>query len=597
MSGRRTASRHGRSTPGRSPTRSPAPSCRRSIQTSTYKQDGVGGLRGGYEYSRSANPTRTALEECLAALEGGRRGLAFASGLAAEDTMLRARARARRPRGHPGRRVRRDVPALRPGPGPLGCRPHAGRLHDVDAVRAAVRPGVTNLVWVETPTNPLLGIADIAALAEVAHDAGRAARRRQHLRVALPPAADRARRGRRRALHDEVPRRSLRRHRRRARRRRRRSSRSELAFHQNAMGAVAGPFDSWLVLRGIKTLGVRMDRHCANAERVVDLLTRPPRGAAGATTPGCRTIPGHEIAAKQMRGFGGMVSFRVAGGRRRPPRESAARTKLFTLGESLGGVESLIEHPGRMTHASVAGSPLEVPADLVRLSVGIETVDDLVGDLVQALAVTERRPLPRRRRRPATKGALVEVRVAAGSLRDRLAPTTSATDVAATASSAVRDSCGDAAATTRRRGSGPARSAGGGLRLAVVGYERAVTAEAGHRVGLSAGGRVVHVVRRPLDGEAVDALADNRPDVVLLVGGTDGGNAEVLLHNAHRLATAAAGAVVVAGNVDARDEVVQALRATAEVRRPDGQRPATASASSIPQPARDRRSGRSSSVT
>jgi cystathionine gamma-synthase len=157
----------------------------------------------------------------------------------------------------------------------------------------------------------------------------------------------------------------------------------ELAYHQNAMGAVAGPFDAWLVLRGVKTLAVRMDRHCANAERVADMLAAHPK-VAQVLYPGLPGHPGHEVAAKQMRGFGGMVSFRVAGG------EEAAvavcnRARLFTLGESLGGVESLIEHPGRMTHASAAGSALEVPSDLVRLSVGIESADDLLTDLTEAL--------------------------------------------------------------------------------------------------------------------------------------------------------------------------------------------------------------------
>jgi cystathionine gamma-synthase len=158
----------------------------------------------------------------------------------------------------------------------------------------------------------------------------------------------------------------------------------ELAFHQNAMGAVAGPFDAWLVLRGIKTLGVRMDRHCANAERIVEFLVEHP-AVSDVLYPGLATHPGHAVAAKQMRAYGGMVSFRVRGG-----EETALKVcglvSVFTLGESLGGVESLIEHPARMTHASVAGSPLEVPADLVRLSVGIENIDDLLDDLASALA-------------------------------------------------------------------------------------------------------------------------------------------------------------------------------------------------------------------
>jgi cystathionine gamma-synthase len=157
----------------------------------------------------------------------------------------------------------------------------------------------------------------------------------------------------------------------------------EVAFHQNAMGAVAGPFDSWLVLRGVKTLGVRMDRHCTNAERVVEMLAAHPK-VAHLYYPGLPEHPGHEVAAKQMKAFGGMVSFRHADGEA-AALEVCNRARVFTLGESLGGVESLIEHPGRMTHASVAGSPLEVPADLVRLSVGIESVDDLLADLAQAL--------------------------------------------------------------------------------------------------------------------------------------------------------------------------------------------------------------------
>jgi cystathionine gamma-synthase len=158
----------------------------------------------------------------------------------------------------------------------------------------------------------------------------------------------------------------------------------ELAYHQNAMGAVAGPFDSWLVLRGVKTLGVRMDRHCDNAERVVELLLAHSR-VVEVRYPGLAMDPGHDVAVKQMKRFGGMVSFRVAGGAA-AALAVCERTSVFTLGESLGGVESLIEHPGRMTHASVAGSPLEVPDDLVRLSVGIETASDLLADLDAALA-------------------------------------------------------------------------------------------------------------------------------------------------------------------------------------------------------------------
>ncbi len=348
---------------------------------STYKQDGVGGLRAGYEYSRSANPTRTALEECLAAVEGGARGLAFASGLAAEDTLLRTVCR-------PGDHV--VIPddayggtyrlfakvlerwGLSYDPVPLG---------DVEAVRAAVRP-TTKAIWVETPTNPLLGIADIAALAAVAHDAGALlvvdnTFASPYLQQPLALGADVVVHSTTKYAggHSDVVGGAL-------------IARSaelgdELAYHQNAMGAVAGPFDAWLTLRGLKTLAVRMDRHCDNAERVVDLLLTHPK-VHQVLYPGLPEHPGHEVAAKQMKRFGGMVSFRVAGGEEAAV-EVCNRARLFTLGESLGGVESLIEHPGRMTHASVAGSALEVPGDLVRLSVGIETIEDLLADLSQAL--------------------------------------------------------------------------------------------------------------------------------------------------------------------------------------------------------------------
>lgn len=350
--------------------------------TSTYKQDGVGGLREGYEYSRSANPTRTALEQSLASLENGARGLAFASGLAAEDTLLRA---ACRPGDHvvlPNdayggtyRLIARICAnwGLEFTPAPLG---------DLDAVRAALRPE-TKLVWCETPTNPLLGIADIAALAELAH--GHGAKlvvdntfASPYLQQPLALGADVVVHSTTKYMggHSDVVGGAL--------VAADRDFGDELAFHQNAMGAVAGPFDAWLVLRGIKTLGVRMDRHCANAERVVELLTGHP-AVSEVLYPGLPEHPNHDVAARQMSGFGGMVSFRLRGG-----DEAALKVcglvDVFTLGESLGGVESLIEHPGRMTHASVAGSVLEVPADLVRLSVGIEDADDLVADLTAALA-------------------------------------------------------------------------------------------------------------------------------------------------------------------------------------------------------------------
>jgi cystathionine gamma-synthase len=350
--------------------------------TSTFKQDGVGGLRGGYEYSRSGNPTRTALEECLAALEGGRRGLAFASGLAAEDTLLRTilepGAHAVIPDDAYGGTYRLFARVLER----WGVTAQPVSLHDVDAVRAAVQQTDTQVVWVETPTNPLLGIADIEALADVAHAAGALlvvdnTFASPYLQSPLALGADVVVHSTTKYLggHSDVVGGAL------------VVSESDLAerlaYHQNAMGAVAGPFDSWLVLRGAKTLGVRMDRHCANAARIVDVLTSHP-AVAQVYYPGLPEHPGHDVAARQMRGFGGMVSFRVVGGEP-AALDCCARLRIFTLAESLGGVESLVEHPGRMTHGSVAGTPLEVPADLVRLSVGIETADDLVADLTQAL--------------------------------------------------------------------------------------------------------------------------------------------------------------------------------------------------------------------
>ncbi|MFF9023719.1 cystathionine gamma-synthase [Streptomyces eurythermus] len=350
-------------------------------QVSTYKQDGVGGLRGGYEYSRSANPTRTALEENLAALDGGRRGLAFASGLAAEDTLLRTLL-------GPGDHV--VIPDDAYG-GTFrlfakvatrwGVEWSVADTADPAAVRAAITPK-TKAVWVETPSNPLLGITDIAAVAQVAHDAGVKlvvdnTFATPYLQQPLALGADVVVYSLTKYMggHSDVVGGAL--------VVADQALGEELAYHQNAMGAVAGPFDSWLVLRGTKTLAVRMDRHGENATKVADMLTRHPR-VTQVYYPGLPDHPGHEVAAKQMRSFGGMVSFRVAGGEE-AALEVCARAKVFTLGESLGGVESLIEHPGRMTHASVAGSQLEVPADLVRLSVGIENVDDLLEDLKQAL--------------------------------------------------------------------------------------------------------------------------------------------------------------------------------------------------------------------
>ncbi|MEU3498853.1 MULTISPECIES: cystathionine gamma-synthase [Kitasatospora] len=350
-------------------------------QVSTYKQDGVGGLREGYEYSRSANPTRTALEECLAAIEGGARGLAFASGLAAEDTLLRTLLKPGDhiviPNDAYGGTFRLFAKVLTR----WGVEFSVADTHHPEKVREAIRP-TTRAVWVETPSNPLLGITDLAAVAEIAHAAGAKlvvdnTFASPYLQQPISFGADVVVHSTTKYMggHSDVvggalvvadP-----------------GLAEEVAYHQNAMGAVAGPFDAWLVLRGIKTLGVRMDRHSENAEKVAELLAGHPK-VTQVLYPGLPTHAGHDVAAKQMKAFGGMVSFRVAGGEQAAV-EVCNRAQLFTLGESLGGVESLIEHPGRMTHASAAGSPLEVPADLVRISVGIESAADLLADLEQAL--------------------------------------------------------------------------------------------------------------------------------------------------------------------------------------------------------------------
>jgi len=351
-------------------------------QVSTYAQDGVGGLREGYEYSRTANPTRTALEECLATLEGGVRAVAFASGMAAEDCLLRTVCapgdHVLIPHDAYGGTYRLFDKVL--SRWQVSYRPV--HLADSRAVRVALAERPVRAVWVETPTNPLLSIVDITALVQACREAGALlvvdnTFASPYLQNPLALGADAVVHSTTKYLggHSDVvggavvvadP-----------------ALGERLAFQQNATGGVAAPFDAWLTLRGIRTLAVRMDRHSRNASRVAEMLARHP-AVSGVLYPGLPGHPGHEVAAKQMRGFGGMVAFRVRGG------EDAAvavcgRTRVFTLGESLGGVESLIEHPARMTHASATGSPLEVPGDLVRLSVGIETADDLLEDLRQAL--------------------------------------------------------------------------------------------------------------------------------------------------------------------------------------------------------------------
>jgi cystathionine gamma-synthase len=350
-------------------------------QTSTFAQDGVGQPRGGWEYSRSGNPTRAALETALANLESGTRGLAFASGLAASDTLLRTVCR---PGDHViiphdayGGTFRLFAQVMER----WGVAWTAVDLSDLAALSTALeRP--TRLVWSETPTNPMLHVTDIAAAAAATHKAGALLGvdntfASPYLQQPLTLGADVVVHSTTKYLggHSDVVGGAL------------VTADAELgnqlAYHQNALGSVAGPFDAWLVLRSLKTLAVRIDRHCDNAEAVVALLSGHP-AVAGVHYPGLPDAPGHEVASRQMRRFGGMVSFDALGGRDAAVAICEA-TRVFTLAESLGGVESLIEHPATMTHASTAGSALEVPDSLVRLSVGIESIGDLLADLGQAL--------------------------------------------------------------------------------------------------------------------------------------------------------------------------------------------------------------------
>jgi cystathionine gamma-synthase len=352
-------------------------------QVSTFKQDGVGGLRAGYEYARSGNPTRDALEECLAALENGTRAFATASGLAAEDLLLRT---VLRPGDHLvvpidayGGSYRLFARVL----APWGVEHTAVDQSDLSAVRAAIIPGKTKVVWTETPTNPLLSISDISELAKIAHEAGALlvvdnTFASPYLQRPLELGADAVIHSTTKYLggHSDVVGGAIVVN--------DAKLADEIGYNHNAMGPIAGPFDAWLVLRGAKTLAVRMDRHCENARAIVEFLVGHER-VSEVRYPGLTTHPGHEIAKRQMRDFGGMVSFRVRGGIE-AALQVCKRVELFTLAESLGGVESLIEHPGKMTHASVAGSALEVPDDLIRLSVGLEHKDDLIADLARALS-------------------------------------------------------------------------------------------------------------------------------------------------------------------------------------------------------------------
>ena len=350
-------------------------------QTSTFVQDGVGNYRNGYEYARGGNPTRTSLETLLADLEGATHAFSFSSGLAGEDTLLRAILK-------PGDRIvmgndvyggtHRLVNRVLV---PWGIRLDTVELTDLDAVRTALADGAA-VLWVETPSNPLMKISDIQVLAEIGHAAGAIVVvdntfASPYLQNPLALGADVVTHSTTKYLggHSDVLGGAV------------ATSNADIAekvgFLQFAVGAVSGPMDAWLTTRGIKTLAVRIERHSANALAIAEALVGHP-AINRVYYPGLASHPGHDIAARQMRGFGGMLSFTLKGGPDAALRVVSS-TEVFLLAESLGGVESLIGYPSEMTHASVRGTELEVPDDLVRLSVGIEGVDDLVADILQAL--------------------------------------------------------------------------------------------------------------------------------------------------------------------------------------------------------------------
>ncbi len=352
--------------------------------TSTYVQDGIGGMRNGYEYSRSGNPTRDGLQALLADLDGGVAAYSFSSGLAAEDALLRSVL-------SPGARVvmgndvyggtHRLVNRLHV---PWGVELVVVDMSELDQVRAALQdaPDAT-VLWVETPTNPLMKIADIAALATLGHEAGAVVVvdntfASPYLQQPLSLGADVVVYSATKYLggHSDVVGGAV------------VLADEELAakvqFLQFGAGAISSPFDAFLTTRGIKTLAVRMERHSANAQAVAEALVAAP-GVERVYYPGLSDHPGHDVAARQMRGFGGMLSVALAGGPAAAKR-FAESTELFALAESLGGVESLIGYPSEMTHASVRGTELAVPENVVRLSVGIEDAGDLIADVQQALA-------------------------------------------------------------------------------------------------------------------------------------------------------------------------------------------------------------------
>jgi cystathionine gamma-synthase len=350
--------------------------------TSTFVQESIGELRGGYEYSRGGNPTRDSLQTLLAALEGGKHALSFASGLAAEDTLLRA---ALAPNDHVvmGNDVYGGTHRLiERVHGPWGVRNTVVDMSDLAAVEGAIIPGETKMLWIETPSNPLMKISDIAGLADLGHRAGLivvvdntfASPALQH---PLAHGADVVVHSTTKYLggHSDVLGGAL------------IIDDDELfekaKFLQFAAGPVSAPLDAWLTTRGIKTLSVRMERHSSNAQAIAEHLVGHP-AIENVYYPGLPGHPGHELAKRQMSGFGGMLSVAFRGGAT-AARAFAESTRLFQLAESLGGVESLVNYPSEMTHASVRGTDLEVPDNVVRLSVGIEDVRDLIADLDAAL--------------------------------------------------------------------------------------------------------------------------------------------------------------------------------------------------------------------
>jgi cystathionine gamma-synthase len=350
--------------------------------TSTFVQDGIGGFRGGYEYARGGNPTRDSLQELLASLEGGVKAFSFASGLAAEDTLLRA---VLSPGDHivMGNDVYGGTHRLVSRVFiPWGVSLSTVNMSDLDAVRAAIRPDATKVLWIETPSNPLMKISDIAALVAIAKETGILVVvdntfASPYLQQPLSFGADVVVHSTTKYLggHSDVLGGAV------------IVNSEELAekvgFLQFGVGAVSGPMDAWLTVRGIKTLAVRLDRHSSNAQSIAERLVGNPKLDA-VYYPGLPDHPGHDVAAKQMRAFGGMISVAVSGGVG-AAKKFAESMQLFQLAESLGGVESLVCYPSEMTHASVRGTDLEVPENVVRLSVGIEDVDDLAADVLEAL--------------------------------------------------------------------------------------------------------------------------------------------------------------------------------------------------------------------